>query len=87
MILSDTLNINVFFMEAVQVFLSFQWKRTPFMKEMDRILQFTNPESSTFKKGFLCTPDRFFFIRGYFSKLFSISHKSEDLLRQAWYII
>ena len=53
------------------------------MKEMDRILQFTNPESSTFKKGFLCTPDRFFFIQGYFSKLFSISHKSEDLLRQA----
>ena len=57
------------------------------MKEMDRILQFTNPESSTFKKGFLFTPDRFFFIRGYFSKLFSISRKSEDLLRQAWYII
>ena len=59
------------------------------MKEMHRILKFTNLESSTFKKGFLCTPDRFFFIRGYihFTKFFLISNKFEDLLRQVWYNI
>ena len=51
-----------FFIKAVQVLLGFWWKRTPFMKEMHRILKFTNMESSTFEKGFLCTSDRIFFI-------------------------
>ena len=56
------------------------------MKEMDWILKFTNLKSSAFEKAFLCSSDRFFFIGGYiyFTKLFSISNKFEDLLRQAW---
>ena len=55
------------------------------MKEMHQILKFTNLESSTFEKGFLCASDRFFFIGGciYFTKLFSVSKKIEDLLMQA----
>ena len=59
------------------------------MKEMHQVLKFTNLESSTFEKGFLCTSDRFFFIGGYiyFTKFFSISNKFEDLLRQARCIV
>ena len=55
------------------------------MKEMHRILKFTNMESSTFEKGFLCTSDRIFFIGDYIylTKLFSISKEFECLLRQA----
>ena len=54
------------------------------MRKMHRILKFTNLESGTFEKGFLYT-DRFFFIEGYiyFIKLFAISDKFEELLRQA----
>ena len=42
------------------------------MKEMHQVLKFTNLESSTFEKVFLCTSGRFFFIGGYiyFTKLF-----------------
>ena len=60
-----------------------------FIKEIHRILKFSNLERSTFEKGFLCRSARFFFILGYicFTKLFSISSKFEDLLRQVWYII
>ena len=78
-----------FFIKAVQVFLGVRWKRTPFIKEMHRILKFSNLESSTFEKGFLCRSARFFFILGYicFTKLSSISSKFEDLLRQVSYII
>ena len=78
-----------FLTKAVQFFLGFQWKTAPFMKEIYWILKFTYLESGTFKKGFLLTSDRFYFIGGYiyFTKLFSISNKFEDLLRQAWYII
>ena len=67
-----------FFIKSVRTFLGFLSKRTPFMKEMHRILKFTNLKSSTFEKGFLCTSDRFFFIGGYiyFTKLFSISNAS-----------
>ena len=55
------------------------------MEEMHRILKFTNLESSTFEKGFLCTSDRFFFIVDYIyiTRLFSISKKFEDLIRHA----
>ena len=55
------------------------------MRKMHRILKFTNLESGTLEKGFLYTCDRFFFIEGYiyFIKLFAISDKSEELLRQA----
>ena len=56
-----------FFIKAVLVFSGFPWKKTPFMKEMYRILKFINLESSTFEKGFLCTSNRFFFIRGLYS--------------------
>ena len=42
------------------------------MKEMHRILKFTNIESGTFEKVFLRTSDRFFFIGSYiyFTKFF-----------------
>ena len=55
------------------------------MKEMHRILKFTNLENNTFKKGFLCTSDRSFLIAGYiyYTKLFTTSNNFEDLLRQA----
>ena len=65
----------------------------PFRKEMPRILKFTNLESGIFEffefYNFLCTSDRFLFIGGYicFTKLFSVSKKFEDSLRQARYII
>ena len=59
------------------------------MRKMHQILKFNNLENGTLEKGFLYTCDRFFFIEGYiyFIKLFAISDKSEELLRQAWYII
>ena len=59
------------------------------MRKMHRILKFINLESGTLEKGFLYTCDRSFFVEGYiyFIKLFAISDKSEELLRQAWYII
>ena len=59
------------------------------MKEMHQVLKFTNLESSTFEKVFLCTSDRFFLLGVIFTLLnfFSISNKFEDLLRQAWYTI
>ena len=59
------------------------------MKEMHQILKFINLESSTFKKVFLCTSDRFLFIGGYiyFTKLFPMPNKFKDLLRLAWCII
>ena len=55
------------------------------MKEMHRILKFTNLENNTFKKGFLYTSDRSFLIAGYIynTKLFTTSNNFEDLLRQA----
>ena len=55
------------------------------MEEMHWILKFTNLESISFEKAFLYTSDRFSFIGGYiyFTKLFSISNKFEDLLREA----
>ena len=54
------------------------------MKEMHLILKFTNLEGSTFEKGFLWTSNSLFYIGGYtyFTKLFLISNKFEDLLRQ-----
>ena len=50
------------------------------MKEMPPILKFTNLESSTLEKGFLCTFDRFFVIGGsyLFYSTFSISNRFED---------
>ena len=43
-----------------------------------------NLDSITFKKGFICASNRFFFIGGYidFTNIFSISSKFEDLLKQ-----
>ena len=72
--------------------LSSQWGEfpaLPCMKEIYRISKFTNLESSTFfRKRFFCVHATDFLLFGnyiYFTKLFSISNKFEDLLRQARY--
>ena len=71
-----------FFIKAVQLFLGFQLKRTPSMKEMYRISKFTNLESSTFEKGVLCTPDSFFFIGDYIYFTLNTSSHPEMFLRK-----
>ena len=59
------------------------------MKEMHRILKFTNLESSKVVKVFCIRPTDFFLLEIIFTLLnfFLISNKFEDLLRQARYII
>ena len=72
MYLSDIpIEHKYFLIKAVQVFLGFRWKRTPFMNETHRGSKITNLQS-TYK---------FFFIEDYiyFTRLFSISNKFEDL--------
>ena len=52
------------------------------MKEIHRILEFTNLENSNFEKGFLCTSDTFFFIGDKFNSDKNIILKRENLKKR-----